>query len=526
MEESLQLEANKKRKKKSSRRKEEAKVNDKKLAKETEEAHRLERLLFGNLQEPSTLEFGHEIEGDLQSGAHEEQDLGEISQEEHAPRKPVWQDEEEGETRVNLAHVNRLRKLLKAGEDGIVSGHEYVSRLRAFHTKLNPGSDWALLPSERKKRKRRSQRRSVTDSDSQDASDIDDNDEDEGDDNGNAFHALQSTDDLIVKSKSRLPPGLLGISRMRDANADEPSNAVIHSVQFHRNAQILLTAGYDKRLRFFQIDGKRNPKVQSIFLEDYPILKAAFVPDGSRVIASGRRRFFYVYDMNAGSVEKMEPLFGREEKSLESFEVSPDGKTIAFLGNEGYILLASLKSKQLVGTLKMNGSVRAVSFAKDGQELLGLGGDGEVYHWDIGTRRCLHRGRDEGCIKGTTLSVSPDSKLFATGSNSGVVNLYDSKSFIDGRPSPAKAFMNLLTSVHVLKFNADSQILAMTSKMKKNAVKLVHLPSNTVFSNWPTMKTPLQYVHTLDFSPGGGYLAVGNAAGKVLLYRLQHYEKA
>lgn len=518
MESPLQLEANKKRrKKKTNRAKEDAQVNAKKLAKETEEAHRLERLLFGNLQEPSTLQFGHE--SDLQNEAHEELDFGEISHAEQAPKKPVWEDEEEGKTNVNLSHVNRLRKLLNVGEDGFVSGHEYVSRLRAFHAKLNPGSDWALLPSEKKKRKRR------TDIDSEDASDIDDNDEDEEED-GIASHALRSTNDLVVKGKHKLPPGRLGISRLRDANADEPSNAVIHSVQFHRNAQILLTAGYDKRLRFFQIDGKRNPKVQSIFLDDYPILKAAFVPDGSRVIASGRRRFYYVYDMNAGTVEKMEPLFGREEKSLESFEISPDGKTVAFLGNEGYILLASLKSKQLVGSLKMNGSVRAVSFAKNGQELLGLGGDGEVYHWDVGTRRCIHKGRDDGCVKGTTLRVSSDSNLFATGSNSGVVNLYDRKSFIDGKSSPAKTFMNLVTSVDVLKFSADSQILAMTSKMKKNAVKLVHLPSNTVFSNWPTMKTPLQYVHTLDFSPGGGYLAVGNAAGKVLLYRLQHYEKA
>lgn len=522
MESPLQLDTTRKRrKKKTSGVEEEAPLNRKKLAKEAEEAHRLESLLFGNLQEPSTFNFGRETAGDLPSEGNDEIDLGEISHAEHAPKKPVWEDEEEGQIKVNLSHVNRLRKLLNVGEDGFVSGHEYASRLRAFHAKLNPGSDWACLPSERRKKKRRSQPHS----DSEDASDVDDNDGEE-EDNSNALLALQSTDDLVVESKLSLPQGILGISRMRDANADEPSNAVVNSVQFHRNAQILLTAGYDKRLRIFQIDGKRNPKVQSIFLDDFPILKASFVPDGSGVVACARRRFYYVYDMNAGTVEKRDPLFGREEKSLESFEISPDGKIVAFLGNEGYILLASLMSKQLVGTLKMNGSVRAITFAKGGLELLALGGDGEVYNWDIGARRCIHKGRDDGCVKGTTICASLDSKLFATGSNSGVVNLYDRKSFADGKVAPTKTFMNLVTSVDVLKFNTDSKILAMTSKMKKNAVKLVHLPSNTVFSNWPTMKTPLQYVHTLDFSPGGGYLAVGNAAGKVLLYRLQHYEKA
>ncbi|MCO5594176.1 hypothetical protein L7F22_048200 [Adiantum nelumboides] len=503
--------AHKKRKNESRRGDEGVHVNPKKLAKEAEEAHRLERLLFGS---PNNLDFGHEI--DLQDEALPDQDyLGDVENEQ---RRPVWEDEEEDKTKINLSHVNRLRKLIKVGEDGILSGREYVSRLRDYHAKLNLGSDWARLPSERKKRRQHR----VVDSDSDNASDIDD---EHGYDD-DVLHALRSADELVVKNKGKLPSGLLGVSRLRDANADEPSNAVIHSVQFHRNAQILLTAGYDKRLRFFQIDGKRNPKVQSIFLDDYPVLKAAFVPDGSRVIASGRRRFYYVYDMNAGTVEKMEPLFGREEKSLESFEISPDGKTIAFLGNEGYILLTSSKSRQLVGTLKMNGSVRALSFAKEGHELLSLGGDGEVYHWDVGSRRCIHRGRDDGCFKGTTVSVSHDSSLFATGSNSGVVNLYNRQSFTNGKLAPVKSFMNLVTSVDTLKFNADSQILAMTSKMKKNAVKLVHLPSNTVFSNWPTMKTPLHYVQSLDFSPGGGYLAVGNAAGKVLLYRLQHYERA
>jgi len=104
-----------------------------------------------------------------------------------------------------------------------------------------------------------------------------------------------------------------------------------------------------------QIDGKRNPKVQGIFLEDFPIQKAAFVPDGSAVVVAGRRNFFFVYNLQAGKVERVNCMVGREEKSLEKFEVSPDGKVVAFVGNEGYIILASLRSHQCIGTLKLNG---------------------------------------------------------------------------------------------------------------------------------------------------------------------------
>ena len=86
--------------------------------------------------------------------------------------------------------------------------------------------------------------------------------------------------------------------------------------------------------------------------------------------------------------------------------------------------------------------------------------------------------------------------------------------------------MQLTTSITSLAFNPDSQLLAMSSKYKKDAMRLVHVPSGTVFSNWPSSKTPLHNVSTVAFSPGGAYLAVGNDRGRVLLYRLAHYNAA
>ena len=87
-----------------------------------------------------------------------------------------------------------------------------------------------------------------------------------------------------------------------------------------------------------------------------------------------------------------------------------------------------------------------------------------------------------------------------------------------------KAIMNLTTSIDNLRFNETGEILAVSSRREKDAMRLVHLPSATVFSNWPTSKTPLGYVWSFDFSPKSGYLAVGNDKGKCLMYRLSHYE--
>ncbi|KAJ8475567.1 hypothetical protein OPV22_019294 [Ensete ventricosum] len=292
---------------------------------------------------------------------------------------------------------------------------------------------------------------------------------------------LRGNDELVIKGATKLLPGSLEYSRLVDANTEEPSNGPINSVQFHRNDQLLLTTGLDRRLRFLQVDGKCNPKIQSIFIEDCLVHKASFLPDGTEVIIAGRRKFFYSFDLVKASVSKIGPLTGREEKSLEVFEVSPDSSTIAFIGNEGYILLVSSRTKELIGTLKMNGSVRSLAFADGGQQLLSSGG-----------------------------------------SSSGIVNVYKREEFLGGKGKPLKTIENLTTMVDHIKFNPDAQILAISSRMKKNGLKLVHIPSFNVFSNYPPPRFSLQYPGCLS----GGFMTVGNAGGKVLLNKLHHYQNS
>lgn len=57
---------------------------------------------------------------------------------------------------------------------------------------------------------------------------------------------------LLGKS-AKLPMGRIELTRVKDANHEEPSQAVIQSVEFHPAGQLLLTAGFDKHLRFFQV---------------------------------------------------------------------------------------------------------------------------------------------------------------------------------------------------------------------------------------------------------------------------------
>ena len=110
-----------------------------------------------------------------------------------------------------------------------------------------------------------------------------------------------------------------------------------------------------------------------------PIYSASFLGNTGKVVLSGRRNFFYFYDAVAGKVDYVPSILGRDERSWERHSVSPDGQLIAFIGNDGYIVLVDSHSKQWIGDLKLNGSVRAITFTPDGSCILASGSDGDIY---------------------------------------------------------------------------------------------------------------------------------------------------
>jgi U3 small nucleolar RNA-associated protein 18 len=168
-----------------------------------------------------------------------------------------------------------------------------------------------------------------------------------------------------------------------------------------------------------QIDGKDNEKVQSIYFADLPLTCAEFTPNGKEIIASGTKKHFYVYDLDSGEIDRVESIIGnfnkygfksntilylyvslilnlilgvsngflildyinaclfsgRTESKLKKFLISPDNNFLVFLGNDGYIVIVSNKSKQWIGNLKMNGQVTAAAFSPDGRFLYTAGGD-------------------------------------------------------------------------------------------------------------------------------------------------------
>ena len=371
----------------------------------------------------------------------------------------------------------------------------------------------------------------------------DDNEEEEDDDDNDVTSLLKSSASLISSSKTHrplvLPSKKINIRRLVSANVAEPSKEPISSVKFHpSNSNLLMVGGMDKHLRFFRIDGDKNEKQISVKFNDYPIMSSYFLGTVGDVILGGRKPFFYTYDITSGSVNKVSGLMGKNIKSHELLAVSPEGEKIAFGGGAGYIHLCSGKTKTWMMDLKMNTSVRSLCF-KDEVTLVSSGLDADVYIWDLRkTGKCLKRfaHNDGTCTSSLAISnadVTGKGALLAVGAESGVVSLYDdlfnnnssnnnSSKILD----PINSIMNLTTKIGEMTFHPSGQLLAISSEEKSDQLKLVHLPTCTVYSNWPTEKSPFKRVKSMDFSPGGAYFAIGNNKGTVLLYQLNHFSNA
>uniref|UniRef100_A0A8C9Y7E0 U3 small nucleolar RNA-associated protein 18 homolog n=2 Tax=Sander lucioperca TaxID=283035 RepID=A0A8C9Y7E0_SANLU len=351
----------------------------------------------------------------------------------------------------------------------------------------------------------------------------DDDDDDEEDEDE---ELLRRTGNFVGSSDS-LPSGVLRMKKCLHANSARPSEDRLTTVQFHPSAQVVMTAGLDQSVSLFQVDGKTNPKIQSIHLERFPVHRAQFSVDGETVIATSlKNKMFYVYDMMEGRVTPVHTVRGLNEARVKEFSVCPEGGTLLLTGTNGYLHLLTLKTKEVVSSLKINGDVSGVAFSPDGSKVFANSEDGEVYVWDLRSSRCVNRFPDDGCVKGTSIAASRNGQYLACGSESGVVNIYSQEACLNSaNPRPLRAVMNLLTSATALTFNPSSEILAIASRADDEAVRLVHLPSLSVFSNFPVSKRKIVYrASCLDFSPHSGFFSLANNKGHAPLFRLLHYK--
>jgi len=444
---------------------------------------------------------------------------------EAASNEAVWNDDDDVNLQIDLNSVNRLKKFKQTINDESTTVDSKTFSILLSNRYQPKQLKWSQIPVVQNKEE-------------------------------NELDLLCQSGSFIekgVNSSSNLPLAQddIDIMRMKDANHVEPSTGVISVTKFNSVGDILMVAGDDKYLRLFRIDGDKNDKLISTKFPSLLNLNADFLSNNSNqsneIILCGGVPYFYSYDISTGSIIKI-PGF-RNRTGLCKFDkmaVSPDSSTIAFSGLSGYGHIYNSKQKTLMFDIKMNSEITALNYI-DNTTLITSNNRSEVYLWDVRyTNKFLSKfTHDDGtattAIAGYSLEQShfnnysnnnkstyTNNGLIAVGADSGVVSLYNSKCSEKGNSAnysnqKLKSFMNILTPIKGLKFHPSGEILAIASNDKRNQLRLVHISSGCIYNNWPDLHSPLGRVQSFDFSPGGGYFAIGNNNGNVLLYRLKHY---
>lgn len=420
--------------------------------------------------------------------------------------KPKWVDPSDAAIEIDLSSVARLRKLRENPNETVISGVEYQKRLEEFYSKkLNnidffKWSEGGALPS-----------------------------------SSNLDTLLNKGGVLISKEeqeKLKMDEGRLEIMKLGSLGRKDMHNAVVQCVDFHKGSEFFLSAGLDKVIKIYNVrrdegeDGfiKRLKTVKSVYLEGLPIMKAKFINE-NEILACGMKKHLLLYDINSDKIQKISSAIftSKVDKKIEEFSVSPSEDYLALTNDKGNIFIFLASTKQYLFELKANSKCSSLNFSNDSQFLFASGMDGKIYQFDLNKRTLFNCVKDVGSSQTTSMNITnEESSLLATGSSMGIVNIYD----IEGgniKSKPIKEVQNLTTAISHVEFNYSNEILLMISKWKKNAVKMLHLESKTVFSNWPNIKTQLQFVTTAKFSRNNKYLVFGNDEGNVLLYNLKHY---
>ncbi|KAL8817495.1 MAG: hypothetical protein Q9191_008137 [Dirinaria sp. TL-2023a] len=144
---------------------------------------------------------------------------------------PAWVDSDDERMVVSLASNTRLRKLRRTEAEDLVTGREYIKRLRQQFERLYPAPEWANPPPRRKKsHKRRREKGANESASSEDDGSASDMSVDTEDLSApplaklmqNAGSLLQNDSDRASKRR-KLRPEVIDMQRTKDVGGAQPN---------------------------------------------------------------------------------------------------------------------------------------------------------------------------------------------------------------------------------------------------------------------------------------------------------------
>ena len=275
----------------------------------------------------------------------------------------------------------------------------------------------------------------------------------------------------------------------------------VRTVEFSPvNASLVASAGESNLIKLWNL---KNNTARTLRGHTGIVDSIAFSPNGELLASVSDDRTIKLWDVR--TQRNIATL--REGTQFVTVAFSPDGQLLA-TGGWMHVKLWDVRRQVVIATLQHDNFVRAVTFSHDG-ELLAVGdareSSGSVKVWDVNSRQVVAT-LEEDLVVVRSVTFSSDDRYLASSHYNGEVKVWNVSDWELLRTMPAGDYD--------IAFSPDGKMIAGTGN---ESVNLWWVEDGTQVAQ---LQGPTDWMHPVDFSHDGAFLAVGAEDGIVRVWRI------
>ena len=311
------------------------------------------------------------------------------------------------------------------------------------------------------------------------------------------------------------PPPIASILKRKEVNKAYLPNRRddVHSISFSKDTTQLISVSSEGSLHVWDVESGRYQSAFALGAHSDLVDVLAFSEDGKYLASNdGFEERIRVWNVkNATQHAILTPGQGELFNPVRELTVSSGIKKVAGRDFQGTIRIWDAATAELLSTIPTDRMTRywPLLLSPDGKILAGrerlINGKIELWQTDLGAHLFTLEGHTDAV---TEYVFSPDSKIFASGSQDAAIILWDVKT--------GNQLANLTghtKSISALAFSTGGKTLASGSG---NEIRLWDVNTQNLTSNFDAVKS----VHALAFFADGKTLASGGEDGLIQIWNL------
>ncbi|KJE93402.1 transducin family protein/WD-40 repeat family protein [Capsaspora owczarzaki ATCC 30864] len=273
------------------------------------------------------------------------------------------------------------------------------------------------------------------------------------------------------------------------------------------NSVILVTAGYDHTIRFWEaLSGVCYRTVQH---PDAQVNCLAITPD-KQYIAAGGNPHIRMYDIASHNHNPITSFDGHTG-NVTAVGFRADGKWMYSGSEDTTIKIWDMRTPGCQREYVAGSAVNCVTLHPNQTELISGDQSGRIKIWELRTNKCAEDLIPEPDVPIRSLTIAPDASQLVAGNNNGNCYVWKLQHHAN-EPTTATPIKHLAAhSSHVLKclISPDARLLATCSSELESSVKIWNIQAN--YSLFKTLSGHQRWVWDCAFSSDSAYLVTASS---------------